>query len=61
MKYSRRCSTIRLVDQAVSHARLACPVSGGAQKGVKETSMEAVAIEEELWVPLDAEEKAMGG
>ena len=61
MKYSRRCPTTRLVQQAISHTPLACPTGGGAQKGFEESSMEAVTVEEELRVPLDAKKEAMGG
>src|SRR5512140_2389347 len=34
--------------------------TGGTQKGFEQSSVEGVPVEEKLWVPLDAEKKAVG-
>ena len=51
----------RLREPAISHWQLACLAGGRAQKGLEEASMERVTIEEELRMPLNAEEETMGG
>ena len=60
MKYSRRDPTTRLSDRTFPIPYpLTCPTGGGAQKGFEEASVEAVAVEEKLRMPLDAEKEAM--
>ena len=44
----------------MSRGRATVCGAGGAQKGLEQSLVEGVAVEEKLRVPLDAEKKAVG-